>query len=52
MIVKWSFFGAAAFFASYMLISRGVPILPVLVGCGLAAVMTWRMISRHSTQNR
>ncbi|HXM98545.1 MAG TPA: hypothetical protein VN982_08735 [Candidatus Dormibacteraeota bacterium] len=44
---KWSFFIAAAWLATYYLISRGVPVVPVIAGVGLAAVMTWRKLSRN-----
>jgi len=36
--------------AAYLLISRGVPLVPVLAGCGLAALMTWRKLSRQSAR--
>jgi len=44
MKYRWQFFLAACFFASYLLISKGVPLFPVLAGCGLAALLTWRQI--------
>lgn len=50
MMVKWSFFAGAAFLAAYFLITNGIPIAAVLAGCGLAALMTWRKISRHAPQ--
>ena len=46
MMVKWSFFAGAAFLAAYFLISRGIPAFAVLAGCGLAALATWRKLSR------
>lgn len=50
MKYKWQYFLAACFFASYLLISKGVPLIPVLAGCALAALLTWRQIRReHST---
>jgi len=52
MMVKWKFFAGAAFLAAYLLISRGIPIIPVLVGCGLAALITWRKLSRTAAQSR
>jgi hypothetical protein len=54
MNFKWSFYFGAVVMAAYLLISRGVPIVPVLAGCGLAALMTWRKIkmSRLSAQRR
>jgi hypothetical protein len=45
---RWYYFLPAAFFASYLLISRGVPVLPVLLGCSLVAFLTWRVLSRPS----
>ena len=52
MILKWSFFFGAAAMAAYMLISRGVPVLPVLAGCAFAALITWRNVSRRVAQGR
>jgi hypothetical protein len=50
MNLKWSFYFGAAMMAAYLLISRGVPIVPVLAGCGLAALFTWRKMSRQAAQ--
>ncbi len=52
MILKWSFFFGAAVMAAYMLISRGVPLLPVLAGCALAALITWRNVARRAAHGR
>jgi hypothetical protein len=52
MKYKWHSFLAACFFASYLLISRGVPLLPVLAGCGFAALLTWRQLARQSSSHR
>ena len=38
---SWSYFFAAAFFASYLMISNGVPLLPVLAGVAVAALSMW-----------
>jgi len=38
---NWGYFFAAAFFASYLLISNGVPLLPVLAGVAVAALSMW-----------
>ncbi len=38
---SWYYFFAAAFFASYLLISNGVPLLPVLAGVAVAALSMW-----------
>jgi len=43
---KWNLFFAAALLGAYMLISHGIPIVPVLGGCALAALFTWRQIAR------
>jgi hypothetical protein len=48
MRYKWQYLLAACFFASYLLISKGVPIFPVLAGCGFAAWLTWSRFVRHS----
>jgi hypothetical protein len=52
MSTKWSLFVAAAFFASYLLVSRGVPIIPVVVGIAAAALFTWRKQSHAVRRNR
>ncbi len=52
MNLKWSFYFGAVVMAAYLLGSRGVPIVPILAGCGLAALMTWRKMSRQSSQRR
>lgn len=52
MIVKWRLFAAAALVGGYLLISQGIPVIPVLVGCGLAALLTWRLSSRATAQSR
>jgi hypothetical protein len=52
MKYKWQYFLAAIFFASYLLISRGVPLLPVLIGCGIAGLITWRKLAEQSAQTR
>jgi hypothetical protein len=52
MKYQWHFFLAACFFASYLLLSRGVPLLPVLAGCALAAFLTWPQFSRQPTAQR
>ncbi len=46
MNLKWNLFFAAALLGAYMLISHGIPIVPVLAGCALAALFTWRQIAR------
>lgn len=51
MMVKWSFFAGAAILAAYFLIRGGVPVIPVLAGCAVAALMTWRKIA-HPAQER
>jgi hypothetical protein len=48
MKYRWHYFVAAVFFASYLLVSNGVPLLPVIFGCLLAAVLTWRKFPRHT----
>ncbi len=52
MILKWSFFFGAVVMAVYMLLSRGVPLVPVLAGCALAALFTWRNVTRRAAQGR
>ena len=52
MKYKWQYLVPAIFFAGYLLISRGVPLLPVLTGCAIAALLTWRQLARQSAQGR
>jgi len=33
-------------------LAGGGPLLPVLVGCGFAALLTWRQLSRQTTECR
>src|SRR5947208_2979302 len=37
MKIKWNLYWAAALFAGYLLVSDGVPLLPVLAGVGITA---------------
>jgi hypothetical protein len=39
---KWGFFVCAVVLAGYLLLSQGVPLLPMLAGVGLAAILTLR----------
>jgi len=52
---NWKFFIPAVFFGGYLLISRGAPLGPVLLGCAAAAlanvVFGWRARSRHVPPN-
>jgi hypothetical protein len=48
MKYRWHYCAAAAFFASYLLVSNGVPLIPVILGCLLAASLTWRKFSQQS----
>ena len=49
---SWGYFFAAAFFASYLMISNGVPLLPVLAGCAVAALSMWlRMASARKASS-
>jgi hypothetical protein len=41
MTARKSYFLAAAFFTGYLLVSNGVPWLPVLAGVAAAALFTW-----------
>ena len=50
MKYKWQYFLAAVFFASYMLVSRGVPLLPVIAGCAIAALITWWKLARQTAR--
>jgi hypothetical protein len=52
MTYKWSLFLAAAFFASYLLVSRGAPIVPVALGCAAVALLTWRKQSHAVRRGR
>jgi len=49
---SWSYFFAAAFFGSYLMLSNGVPLLPVLAGVAVAALSMWlRTASARKTSN-
>jgi hypothetical protein len=50
MMVKWSFFAGAALLAADFVFYRGIPVFAVLTGCGLAALATWRKLSRAAPQ--
>jgi uncharacterized membrane protein AbrB (regulator of aidB expression) len=39
--MRWRYFLPAAFFGGYLLLSNGVPLLPVLSGCAIAALCVW-----------
>ncbi len=47
MKIKWNLFFAAAFFGGWLLISNGVPVLPVLTGVIAAGAINLRKY-RHS----
>ena len=40
--MKWRYFVAAAMSVSIILIANGVPVLPILVGCGAIAIWNFR----------
>jgi len=40
--MKWRYFVAAAMSVSIVLIANGVPVLPILVGCGAIAIWNFR----------
>ena len=44
--MKWTYFLGAAALAAYLLISLGAPILPVMLGTGLAALLNWRSLHK------
>jgi|KBSMisStandDraft_5_1062788.scaffolds.fasta_scaffold09962_5 hypothetical protein len=49
---SWYYFFAAAFFGSYLMLSNGVPLLPVLAGVAVAALSMWlRTASARKTSN-
>jgi len=49
---SWKFFIPAVFFGGYLLVSRGVPLGPVILGCAAAALanayLGYRSRSRHA----
>ena len=47
-MMRWTYFFPAAFFGSYLLLSNGVPLLPVLLGCAAAAAVLWFRKSRET----
>jgi len=48
---SWGYFLAAAFFASYLMISNGVPLLPVLAGVAVAALSMWLRMATRKPSN-
>ena len=48
---SWGYFFAAAFFGSYLMISNGVPLLPVLAGVGVAALSMWMRMAARKPSN-
>jgi hypothetical protein len=52
MKYRWHYFLAACFFAGYLLLSRGVPLFPVIAGCVFASLLTWRQLSRVNAPRR
>jgi hypothetical protein len=44
--MKWKYFLAAAVSVSLLLMVNGVPLLPILLGCGAVAVWNFRS-ARH-----
>ena len=50
MTSKWKFFFPAVIFGGYILVSRGAPLLAVILGCVVAALLTWLAPSRHATR--
>jgi hypothetical protein len=55
MKANWKFFIPAVIFGGYLLISRGAPLGPVILGCvaaaALNALMIWRGRSRHAPRS-
>jgi hypothetical protein len=55
MNASWKFFLPAVLFGGYLLISRGAPLVPVILGCVAAAVinlvMGWRGRSRQAPRS-
>lgn len=39
--MKWKWFGGACIIVGALLIKVGVPVLPVLLGMGIAGYFTW-----------
>ena len=51
MKLKWNLFIPAAFFAGWLLVSNGVPLMPVVAGVAAAAALNlWRV--RAARANR
>lgn len=48
MKLEWKYFFPAVLFGVYLLISRGVPLLPVLAGCVAVAGVNMWLRQRHA----
>ncbi len=48
--MKWKYLLGAMIFGGYCLFRIGAPLLPILYGCILAAVVTW--LKRKNDQRR
>jgi len=51
MTSKWKFFFPAVLLGGYLLVSRGAPLLAVILGCGVAALLTWLVPSHHANRS-
>jgi len=49
MIWRWRYYLAAALFAGYFLVSRGVPPLAVIAGLAVTALIVKRQVSRSAS---
>jgi hypothetical protein len=45
-MTKWKFFIGACILAAGLLFKVGAPVLPVIIGIAVAAVVTWKMERR------
>lgn len=43
--MRFQYYFPAAFFASYLLITNGVPLVAVAAGCAVAGCLAWMMRS-------
>jgi hypothetical protein len=47
---RWKYFIGASILAAGLLVKAGAPLVPVVLGLGVAAFLTWKKNSRPTNQ--